>query len=61
MSQQHEQLAPGPLQIKTMAGGGVATSFDPQDVTQYLVEELRAGLMTTRYWPSPIWQTTSLS
>ena len=32
-----EQLALGASQIKLMAGGGVASSYDPLDVTQYTV------------------------
>lgn len=39
-----EQLALGASQIKLMAGGGVASSYDPLDVTQYTVPELRAGV-----------------
>ena len=34
-----EQLALGASQIKLMAGGGVASSYDPLDVTQYTVAE----------------------
>ena len=33
-----EQLALGASQIKMMAGGGVASLYDPLDVTQYTVE-----------------------
>jgi len=39
-----EQLTLGASQIKLMAGGGVASSFDPLDVTQYSVAELRAAV-----------------
>jgi len=45
-----EQLALGASQIKLMAGGGVASFFDPLDVTQYTVEELRAAVEAAENW-----------
>jgi len=45
-----EQLALGASQVKMMAGGGVASNFDPLDVTQYTVEELRAGVEAAENW-----------
>ena len=45
-----EQLALGASQIKLMAGGGVASSFDPLDVTQYSVAELRAAVEAAENW-----------
>ena len=45
-----EQLALGATQIKLMAGGGVASSYDPLDVTQYTVEELRAAVEAAENW-----------
>ncbi len=45
-----EQLALGASQIKLMAGGGVSSSFDPLDVTQYTVPELRAGVEAAENW-----------
>ena len=45
-----EQLALGASQIKLMAGGGVASSFDPLDVTQYTVAELRAAVEAAENW-----------
>jgi imidazolonepropionase-like amidohydrolase len=45
-----EQLALGATQIKMMAGGGVTSSFDPLDVTQYTPEELRAGVAAAENW-----------
>jgi imidazolonepropionase-like amidohydrolase len=45
-----EQLALGASQIKMMAGGGVSSSFDPLDVTQYTTEELRAGVEAAENW-----------
>jgi len=45
-----EQLALGASQIKMMAGGGVASSYDPLDVTQYTVAELRAGVEAAENW-----------
>ena len=45
-----EQLALGASQIKLMAGGGVASNYDPLDVTQYSVEELRAAVEAAENW-----------
>ena len=45
-----EQLQLGASQIKLMAGGGVASSFDPLDVTQYSVAELRAAVEAAENW-----------
>lgn len=45
-----EQLALGASQIKLMAGGGVSSSFDPLDVTQYSVAELRAAVEAAENW-----------
>ncbi len=45
-----EQLALGASQIKLMAGGGVASSYDPLDVTQYTVPELRAAVEAAENW-----------
>ena len=45
-----EQLALGASQIKLMAGGGVTSSYDPLDVTQYTVAELRAAVEAAENW-----------
>jgi len=45
-----EQLALGASQVKVMAGGGVASSYDPLDVTQYTVPELRAAVEAAENW-----------
>ncbi len=45
-----EQLALGASQIKMMAGGGVASSYDPLDVTQFTVPELRAAVEAAENW-----------
>lgn len=45
-----EQLALGASQVKLMAGGGVSSSFDPLDVTQYTVPELRAAVEAAENW-----------
>jgi imidazolonepropionase-like amidohydrolase len=45
-----EQLALGASQIKLMAGGGVASPFDPLDVTQFTLEEMRAGVEAAENW-----------
>ncbi len=45
-----EQLLLGASQIKMMAGGGVASTYDPIDVTQYTEAELRAGVAVAENW-----------
>jgi imidazolonepropionase-like amidohydrolase len=45
-----EQLALGASQIKMMAGGGIASNYDPLDVTQYTLPELRAGVEAAENW-----------
>lgn len=45
-----EQLALGATQLKLMAGGGVASSYDPLDVAQYSVAELRAAVEAAENW-----------
>ena len=45
-----EQLALGATQIKLMAGGGVSSSYDPLDVTQFTTPELRAAVEAAENW-----------
>ncbi len=45
-----EQLALGATQIKLMAGGGVSSNYDPLDVTQFTVPELRAAVEAAENW-----------
>lgn len=45
-----ELLALGASQIKLMAGGGVSSNYDPLDVTQYTVPELRAAVEAAENW-----------
>jgi imidazolonepropionase-like amidohydrolase len=45
-----EQLMLGASHLKLMAGGGVASSYDPLDVTQYTDAELRAGVDAAADW-----------
>jgi imidazolonepropionase-like amidohydrolase len=45
-----EQLALGASQIKLMVGGGVSSVYDPLDVTQYTVPELRAAVEAAENW-----------
>jgi imidazolonepropionase-like amidohydrolase len=45
-----EQLALGASQIKLMAGGGVSSTYDPLDVTQYTTEEIRAAVEAADNW-----------
>jgi imidazolonepropionase-like amidohydrolase len=41
---------PGASQIKLMAGGGVASNYDPLDVTQYLEREIHAVVEAAEAW-----------
>jgi imidazolonepropionase-like amidohydrolase len=45
-----EQLALGASQIKVMAGGGVASAYDPLDVSQYTPAEMRAAVEAAEAW-----------
>ena len=45
-----EQLAMGASQIKVMAGGGVASLYDPLDVNQYTPAEMRAAVEVAVNW-----------
>ncbi|WP_344195976.1 amidohydrolase family protein [Kribbella karoonensis] len=45
-----EQLMLGASQLKLMAGGGVASPYDPLDVTQYTEAELRAAVEAAENW-----------
>jgi imidazolonepropionase-like amidohydrolase len=45
-----ELLRQGASHIKVMAGGGVSSSYDPLDVTQYTEEELRAAVSAASAW-----------
>lgn len=50
MQRTREALRMGATQIKVMAGGGVSSSFDPLDVTQYTFEEMKAIVDVARTW-----------
>lgn len=45
-----QQLMRGATQIKVMAGGGVNSSYDPLDVTEYSEDELRAAVEAAADW-----------
>jgi imidazolonepropionase-like amidohydrolase len=45
-----EQLMKGASQIKLMAGGGVASPYDPLDVAQYTEAEFRAAVEAADNW-----------
>lgn len=45
-----EQLMLGASQIKMLAGGGVASMYDPLDSTQFSDRELRAGVEAAADW-----------
>jgi imidazolonepropionase-like amidohydrolase len=45
-----EQLMQGASQVKVMAGGGIASGYDPIDVTQYSQEEIEAAVGAAADW-----------
>lgn len=45
-----EQLRQGATQLKLMAGGGVSSSYDPLDVTQYTEEEFKTAVQAAENW-----------
>lgn len=45
-----EQLRNGATQIKLMGGGGVSSSYDPLDVTQYTSAEFAAAVSAAENW-----------
>ncbi len=45
-----ENLRSGASQIKVMAGGGAASAYDPLDVTQYTLDELKAAVEAAADW-----------
>lgn len=45
-----EQLMLGASQVKVMAGGGVASLYDPLDATQFTLPELRAAVEAAEDW-----------
>lgn len=45
-----ENLRYGASQIKVMAGGGAATAYDPLDVSQYTLDELKAAVEAADDW-----------
>ncbi|MBB1139957.1 amidohydrolase family protein [Myroides sp. WP-1] len=45
-----EQLRKGASQLKVMAGGGVATIYDPLDATQYTTKEIKAAVDAAENW-----------
>jgi imidazolonepropionase-like amidohydrolase len=50
MMRTREQLRQGASQVKLMAGGGVSSSYDPLDVTQYTEQEFRAAVQAAENW-----------
>lgn len=45
-----ENLRHGASQIKLMAGGGTSSAYDPLDVTQYTLDEMRAAVEAAEDW-----------
>ncbi len=50
MKRTREVLRMGSSQIKVMAGGGVSSLYDPLDVTQYTLEEMKAIVDVAKTW-----------
>jgi imidazolonepropionase-like amidohydrolase len=50
LTRTRENLMRGATQIKVMAGGGVASNYDPLDVTQYTLEEIQAAVKAAESW-----------
>jgi imidazolonepropionase-like amidohydrolase len=50
LTRTRENLMRGATQIKVMAGGGVASNYDPLDVTQYTLEEMQAAVNAAKSW-----------
>ncbi|HMP91863.1 MAG TPA: amidohydrolase family protein [Phnomibacter sp.] len=45
-----ENLRKGASQIKVMAGGGTSSAYDPVDVTQYTLDEIKAAVEAAEDW-----------
>jgi imidazolonepropionase-like amidohydrolase len=45
-----ENLRAGATQIKVMAGGGAASAYDPLDVAQYTLDEMKAAVQAADDW-----------
>jgi imidazolonepropionase-like amidohydrolase len=45
-----ENLKIGASQIKLMAGGGTSSAYDPVDVTQYTLDEMKAAVEAAEDW-----------
>jgi imidazolonepropionase-like amidohydrolase len=45
-----ENLRFGASQIKLMAGGGTSSDYDPLDVTQYTLDEMKAAVEAAQDW-----------
>ncbi|MFT3949170.1 MAG: amidohydrolase family protein [Agriterribacter sp.] len=45
-----ENLRFGASQIKLMAGGGTSSAYDPVDVTQYTLDEMKAAVEAAEDW-----------
>lgn len=45
-----ENLRFGASQIKVMAGGGTSSAYDPVDVTQYTLDEMKAAVEAAEDW-----------
>lgn len=45
-----ENLRFGASQIKVMAGGGTSSAYDPLDVTQYTLDEMKAAVEAAEDW-----------
>lgn len=50
LSAVRENLRFGASQIKLMAGGGTSSAYDPVDVTQYTLDEMKAAVEAAEDW-----------
>lgn len=50
MTAVRQNLRMGATQIKISAGGGVSSNYDPLDVSQYTVEEMKAAVEVAKTW-----------
>jgi imidazolonepropionase-like amidohydrolase len=50
LKRSREQLMMGATQLKLAAGGGISSSYDPIDVSQYTEDEIRAAVEAAENW-----------
>ena len=50
MTAVRRNLRMGATQIKLAAGGGVSSDYDPLDVSEYTLDELKAAVEVAKTW-----------